>query len=159
MVKAVKKQVDVAQDSRPLGYLVIRMGKLFPNDPIKEIDSVIKQKKRAYFAKFGKPIGKFKAEAFLNKHNAYLVVVSFNQNKYDYKTYKFLTMTTKLPNDVGNSFYPKYYRGNEHFVGSWVEVSESDHQVDIAKLIVKSSYQKLTSVMGSAMGSCFFCTA
>ncbi len=155
MVQASVKQVNISQNKLPNGYLVIRMGKLFENDPIKELDDVIKVKGFVYFAKFGKPVANFKASQFLSFNNPYVVIVSYDKAKYKAKTFKLLEIIKNMP--PKGSPYPKYYKGNERFVGSWMKLEESDHQVEINSLIVKSSYHKLSSIMGSAMGSCFFC--
>lgn len=158
MIQADVKQVDISHQSKmPNGYLVIRMGKLFENDPIKEIDEVIKSKGFSYFAKFGKAIAKIKANQFLTYNNPYVVIVAYDKAKYRAKTFKLIEILKDMP--PKGAPYPKYYRGNERFVGSWVKLEESDHQVEINTLVIKSSYQKLSAVMGSAMGSCFFCAA
>jgi hypothetical protein len=155
MVQASVKQINISQNKLPNGYLVIRMGKLFENDPIQELNDVIKIKEFTYFAKFGKAIAESKAKQFFEYNNPYFVIVSYDKSKYSAKTFKLLEILKDMP--PRGSPYPKYYKGNERFIGSWLKIEESDHQVDINSLIVKSSYQKLSHIMGSAMGSCFFC--
>ncbi|QWD63371.1 hypothetical protein [Polynucleobacter sp. MWH-UH2A] len=158
MSQALTKEFDISHKKRPKGYLALRVGGKGSdiNHPITEIDAVLKSKGFAYFAKFGKSVGRIRGEKLLAKTEPYLVILCFNGGKYDSKTYKLLELTKSQPKNA--SHYPKYYKDKLAFVGSWLKIEPSDLQVNVDSLIVTSSYQKLSKVMGSAMGSCFFCT-
>jgi hypothetical protein len=159
MPKTVVKKVNVSQSKRPNGFLALRVGKgkdVDSKDPIKEIDAVLKIKGVAYFAKFGKNVGKLRVNRLLLNTNPHLVLLCFNGGKYEAKTYKLLDVIEEQPKD--STLYPKYYKSKLKFVGSWLKIQKSDTQVSVESLIVTSSYQKLTNVMASAMGSSFFCT-
>jgi hypothetical protein len=158
MSQAFSKEFSVSHNKRPKGYLALRVGSKGSdiNHPIKEIDCVLNAKGVGYFAKFGKPIGKIVSAKLLNTTNPFLVILCFNGGKYESKTYKIINISPNKPKS--SSLYPKYYKDKLDFVGSWLEIEPSDIQANVESLIVISSYQKLTKVMGSAMGSCFFCT-
>ena len=159
MSQALSKQFDISHSKRPKGFLALRVGSKGSdvNHPIKEIDAVINAKGKAYFAKLGKSVGRIRGARLLANTNAYLVILCFNGGKYEAKTYRLNAITPDRPKD--SSLYPKYYKDFLSFVGSWLYIEPSDIQIDVEKLIVNSSYQKLSKVMGSAMGSCFFCTS
>ncbi len=158
MSQALSKEFSISHSKRPKGFLALRVGSKGSdvNHPIKEIDAVLKAKGTGYFAKLGKSVGRIRGAKLLATTNPYLVILCFNGGKYESKTYKLKNISPDKPKD--SSLYPKYYKESLAFVGSWLEIEPSDIQVDVERLIVTSSYQKLSKVMGSAMGSCFFCT-
>ena len=136
-------------------YLVLRMGKHYKLDPIAEIDKTIENFGYSWFAKFGKKILASKVEDMIEKSLSYLVIVSLLNSEYISKTYKLLNISQKKRNK--NEPYPNYYNEEQQFVGAWFKIKNSDHQVTMDELIVKSSLNKLSIVFSTSMGSSFFC--
>ena len=141
----------------PKSYLVLRMGKHYRLDPIAEVDKMIENFGYSWFAKFGKKILVSKVEDMIEKSSSYLVIISLLNSEYISKTYKLLNISQKKPNK--NEPYPNYYNEEQQLVGAWFKIKNSDHQVNMEELIVKSSLNKLSVVFGTSMGSSFFCIA
>jgi hypothetical protein len=131
------------------------MGKHYKLDPIAEIDKMIENFSYSWFAKFGKKILVSKVEDMIEKSSSYLVIVSLLNSEYISKTYKLLNISQKKPSK--NEPYPNYYNEEQQFVGAWFKIKNSDHQVNMDELIVKSSLNKLSIVFSTSMGSSFFC--
>jgi hypothetical protein len=91
----------------------------------------------------------------IEKSSSYLVIVSLLNSEYISKTYKLLNISQKKPNK--NEPYPNYYNEEQQLVGAWFKIKNSDHQVTMDELIVKSSLNKLSIVFSTSMGSSFFC--
>jgi hypothetical protein len=136
-------------------YLVLRMGKQYKFNPILEVDKMIDKFSYSWFAKFGKKILESKVEDMIENSSSYLVIISLLNSKYISKTYKLLNISQKKPNK--NEPYPNYYNEEQQLVGAWFKIKNSDHQVNIEELIVKSSLNKLSVVFSTSMGSSFFC--
>ena len=124
-------------------------------DPIYEIDNVIKKHKACFFAKFGKPINAVKLNKFISNYNFMLVISYKRADKHITKTYEIKSTHRILNTSIKN--YPEYYKGKEDLVGTWFEITKSEEQVEIKNLIVSSSYQKLLPAMSGSMSSFFFC--
>jgi hypothetical protein len=139
----------------PKSYLVLRMGKHYKLDPIAEVDKMIENFGYSWFAKFGKKILVSKVEDMIEKSSSYLVIISLLNSEYISKTYKLLNISQKKPNK--NEPYPNYYNEEQQLVGAWFKIKNSDHQVNMDELIVKSSLNKLSVVFSASMGSSFFC--
>lgn len=156
MVKTITKKGNVINHKLPNNYLAIRVGKVYKNDPIKEIDNVIKSHKYGWFAKFGRVVSQIRLDRMLSKSTPYLVIVKFDGDKYISKTYKILETAQKTLRK--GEPYPSYYSGNEQFVGTWFKVEKTDNQVDVNSLVVKSSFQSLTHALTKSMCGSFSCT-
>jgi hypothetical protein len=137
-------------------YLVLRMGSLFTLDPIKEVDKVINEHGFSWFAKFGKKIANTSVRKMINESTPYLVVILLNKTEYVSKTYKLLDVAKEPPQK--NEPYPDYYVNQQRFIANWFKIENSLYQVDINNLIVKSSFQKLSHLFKTSMGSSFYCT-
>jgi len=139
----------------PKSYLVLRMGKQYKLNPIAEVDKMIEKFNYSWFAKFGKKILKSKVDDMIEKSSPYLVIIFLLNSEYISKTYKLLNISQKKPSN--NEPYPYYYNEEQQLVGAWFKIKNSDHQVNIKELIVKSSLNKLSVVFSTSMGSSFFC--
>jgi hypothetical protein len=163
MKQATVEKNNIVKHKASSAYLVIRLGNVYNvssrayhiEDPIYEIDKVIKKHKACFFAKFGKPINIKKLSKYSSNFNFKLVVCYKRENNYITKTYQ-ITSTHRILNpNIKN--YPEYYIGKEDLVGTWFEITQSEDQVDIKNLMVSSSYQKLLPAMSGSMSSFFFC--
>ncbi len=146
-----------------LSFLVIRIGKVYDikkksyikEDPIAEVDKVLNNNVTCFFAKFGKKLNTKKISALCLKKSVRLVIAINVDGLYVSKTY----FLKKACDDIDSKQlnYPAYYVGKESFIGTWLEISKSDFQVQINDLRVASSYEKLSVSMQSSMSSFFFC--
>jgi len=155
MVKTVIKKGNIINHKLPNNYLAIRVGKVYKNDAIEEIDNVIKSYKYGWFAKFGRVVSQIRINQMLKKSIPYLVIVQFYEGKYISKTYKILETAQKSLKK--GEPYPSYYKGNEQFVGTWFKLEKTDNQVDVNSLVVKSSFQNLTQALSKSMCGSFSC--
>lgn len=146
-----------------MNYLVIRTGKIYDisrrsyinNNPINEIDEVLKKEETCCFAKFGKKLGSNTIKKYIAKGSLKLVVVLNNGKSYESKTYSIIKPLDEQPANRKN--FPKYYSGREDMVGTWIEISASEIQVSLNDLFVVSSFERLLTSMSVSSSSFFFC--
>lgn len=146
-----------------MNYLVIRTGKIYDvsrrlyieNNPIDEIDEVLKKEDTCCFAKFGKKLGANTIKKYITKGPLKLVVVLNNGKAYKSKTYAIVQPLDEPPSNRKN--IPKYYSGREDMVGTWIEISTTEAQVSLNDLFVVSSFERLLTSMSSSSSSFFFC--
>lgn len=144
-------------------FLVIRVGQVYDSvhgkylaeDPIAEVEEVLRQHPTCFFAKFGRELNSERLHDLAQLNRLHLVIAYRSGRMYVSRAYK--VIDAPHGGQVNSKRCPPYYGQIVARVGTWLEIVPTPHQPQFSNLIVESSQRNLLSSMALSSSSFFFC--
>jgi len=142
-------------------YLVVRYGLIDEFNAVDELERVVDKHGYAWFGKYGQPLS-LEIEKIVSSDtdDVYMTLVRkatiTEVPGYVWRTYKVTGISRASPEKSNE--YPSYYKATITRIRSWIRVRPTgEPEIDIKKLVTKSSSTPLTQSLGSSMRGHFLC--